>query len=106
MEVRRNWEEAKGWLVWSREGWYEDKITGEWWSAHCGARAATTDATTDALELEWAAYVSNQLRNLSGRLSTGVHALRAGSYWPRNFLFRSASALAKFDSQLAEHVAD
>ena len=45
-----------------------------------------------ALRFEYTAYVSNQLRNLSGRLSAGVHAVRAGSYRPRNFLFRSASA--------------
>lgn len=56
-------------------------------SAHCGARAATTDATSTPLALECGAYVSNQLRNL-------------------NFLFRSRGILAKFDSQLAEHVAD
>lgn len=47
----------------------------------------------DALRLECGAYVSNQLRNLSGRLSAGVHALGAGSYRPRNFLFRSVLPL-------------
>lgn len=87
--------------VWSLEGEGNDKITGGRSGRVLELRVrivghALLLQMPRTLRLEWAAYVSNQLGNLSGRLS----APRARAYRPRYFLFRN------FDSRLAERVAD